>query len=227
MGRVFDDTLIIGRITLVRPWSTQSLATKIWGSLSFWSFINHSVTSPMFKSPFRFFWFENFSMGITPPIFPHYLLPAMFKFKNSFFFCFRSPSESNNSFRKKGFGFHTFWNWIMPKKYCILPLSGIRWRLPSGHRQEYGIWQTVQNLNFRHFLVWHWKHHRLETWFELGNQKCILETFIGYWKHNLDVGNTRIRLETKSAFWKHIFSLETKIYRKNCIRDIPNAVFRM
>ena len=42
----------------------------------------------------------------------------------------------------------------------------------------------------------HWKHCRLETSFAFGNINCILETYIGYWKHNLYIGNIRIRLET-------------------------------
>ena len=32
-------------------------------------------------------------MGISPPIFPHYLLPAMFKFKNSFFASDHLPNQ--------------------------------------------------------------------------------------------------------------------------------------
>ena len=115
-----------------------------FGKFKFWSFINHSVTSPMFKSSFRFFWFENFSMGISPPIFPHYLLPAMFKFKNSFF-CFRSPSESNNSFRK-GFWFSHFFilnnaNWILH-----LALTGYCWPLDYGHLMKRGTVMLVTSL---------------------------------------------------------------------------------
>ena len=34
----------------------------------------------------------------------------------------------------------------------------------------------------------HWKH-------------CRLETYIGYWKHNLYIGNKGIRLETLSVYW--------------------------
>ena len=55
-----------------------------------------------------------------------------------------------------------------------------------------------------------WKH-TLETSFEFGNINCILETHIGYWKHNLYIGNIRIRLETESVYWKHNFSLENTL----------------
>ena len=58
-----------------------------------------------------------------------------------------------------------------------------------------------------------WKRCRLKTSFAFGNKKCVLETYIGYWKHNMDVGNIRIRFETSlslgntyywNIYWKHI-----------------------
>ena len=58
----------------------------------------------------------------------------------------------------------------------------------------------------------HWKHCSLETSFAFGNKKCILETYIGYWKQKKDIGNMQKRLETYSGYWKHHFSLETHIY---------------
>ena len=56
-----------------------------------------------------------------------------------------------------------------------------------------------------------WKH-TLETSFGFGNISCILETLMGYWKHNLYIGNIRIRLETESVYWKHNFSLEKNVF---------------
>ena len=51
----------------------------------------------------------------------------------------------------------------------------------------------------------HWKLCRLETSFAFGNEKCILETYIGYWKRKLDIGNIHRILETKIRYWKHTF----------------------
>ena len=56
-----------------------------------------------------------------------------------------------------------------------------------------------------------WKRCRLKTSFAFGNKKCVLETYIGYWKHNMDVGNIRIRFETYSGYLKHHFRQETHI----------------
>ena len=61
----------------------------------------------------------------------------------------------------------------------------------------------------------HWKLCRLETSFAFGNKKCILETYIGYWKQKLDIGNIHRILETKIGYWKHHFSLETYIHWKH------------
>ena len=66
-----------------------------------------------------------------------------------------------------------------------------------------------------------WKHCSLETSFALGNIKCILETYIGYWKQKKDIGNIKKRLETYSGYWKHHFSLETHIYWKHISYMFP------
>ena len=52
----------------------------------------------------------------------------------------------------------------------------------------------------------YWKH-TLETSFAFGNKKCVLETYIGYWKHNMDIGNIRIRFETYELDLKHILDI--------------------
>ena len=46
----------------------------------------------------------------------------------------------------------------------------------------------------------HWKHCRLETSFSFGNMDWILETKIGYWKHNKAFGNIICILETSLSF---------------------------
>ena len=45
----------------------------------------------------------------------------------------------------------------------------------------------------------------METSFAFGNIKCILETYIGYWKQKLDIGNIKKHLETSLVYWKHKF----------------------
>ena len=73
----------------------------------------------------------------------------------------------------------------------------------------------------------HWKHCSLETSFAFGNIKCILETYIGYWKQKKDIGNIKKRLETYSGYWKHHFSLETYVYwkhRRIRVEDDPRNV---
>ena len=65
----------------------------------------------------------------------------------------------------------------------------------------------------------HWKHCSLETSLAFGNIKCILETYIGYWKQKKDIGNMQKRLETYSVYWKHYFSLETYIYWKHIMKN--------
>ena len=58
----------------------------------------------------------------------------------------------------------------------------------------------------------HWKHCRLETSFSFGNMSWILETKIGYWKHEKAFGNIICILETYDLYWKH-----KVVYWKQCI----------
>ena len=50
----------------------------------------------------------------------------------------------------------------------------------------------------------HWKHCRLETSFEFGNINCILETYIGYWKHNFVFWKHKNKIGNIILFWKRM-----------------------
>ena len=43
----------------------------------------------------------------------------------------------------------------------------------------------------------HWKQIRLETFFQIGNNRFRLETKKGHWKQSFEIGNKKTRLETK------------------------------
>ena len=62
-----------------------------------------------------------------------------------------------------------------------------------------------------------WKHCRLETSFSFGNMDWILETKIGYWKHEKAFGNIRFILETNCLHYafgniKMIMKMSLKVH---------------
>ena len=62
----------------------------------------------------------------------------------------------------------------------------------------------------------HWKQIRLETFFQIGNNRFRLETKKEHWKQSLGIGCNKLRLETQKLDWKqnkyignNLFRLET------------------